>query len=146
MKSSIAPAARSFRPPPVVRVDSHERGLAGVAPPALETAAGSAGAAEVRQFAGEAPARFRDYMGYHGHTWSSMESGAAKAHRRPTINERLGLIFGVTGFAGPGQVQLRDTGEDSRAWRWRSHAGNLRPTRVAGMEREAIPHLAGMPL
>src|SRR6266704_2249719 len=96
MKSSIAPAARSSRQVRVVRVESRVRGPAGIAAPAARTVRDRASAAEFRRFSGEAPARFRDYMGYHGHDWSSMESGGAAAHPRPNINDPLGLIFRET--------------------------------------------------
>src|ERR1041385_258423 len=105
MKSSIAPAARSSQPFAAVRVDSHDEVRTGVAETSVETAASVTAAAEFRRFAGEAPTRFRDYMGYHGCIWSSMESDYAADP--PTHNyqctvrlnfscERLGPMHGNT--------------------------------------------------
>ena len=102
MKSSIASAARSCRPFPAVRVDSRGQGQRRVAEMSFRTTASGTSAAEFRRFASEAPTRFRDYMGYHGHVWSSMESdGAMGPPEAILINDALGLIFRVRGRRWP---------------------------------------------
>src|SRR5579871_4907460 len=95
MKSSIAPATRSCQPFAAARVNSRDEAQAEVAETSVRTAASGTSAAESRRFTGETPTRFRDYMGYHGNIWSSMESGGATAAHAPTINALLALIFGV---------------------------------------------------
>src|SRR5436853_7762276 len=80
-----------------------------------------------------------DIMGTRGRQWNRMER---RLNRQPDINEPLGLIFGVTGFAGPGRLPP-SRGIEENSWSAGATASILQtrdPTR-AGTGRDAIPRL-----